>query len=65
MADFDDAVDKSHDRLAKAAEEVEEALRTVVMAADYWCDYLDENDREDEVPPIEEAMQIVRKMYTK
>lgn len=40
--------------------ELIDAIRTVVEAADSWCDYLDENDRKDEVPPIEAAMTLLR-----
>jgi hypothetical protein len=37
-----------------------DALMRVLEAADNWCDYLDENDREGEVDPIEQAIDLLR-----
>lgn len=39
-----------------------DAIRTVVEAADNWCNYLDENDCKDKVPPIEAAITHLQKM---
>ena len=33
----------------------EDALRVIRRAAEHWCEYLEENDREDEVEAIDDA----------
>ena len=40
-------------------EEVRSAIRKVVIAANSWGDYLEENDRDDELQELEAAIQIV------
>lgn len=40
-------------------EKVRSAIRKVVIAANSWGDYLEENDRDDELQELEAAIQIV------
>jgi len=42
-------------------EDVDDYLYKVLAAANYWCDYLDEWDRKEEIPPLEEAITALRK----
>lgn len=42
-----------------------DALIRVLDAADNWCDYLDENDRQAEVGPIEDAIDMLRNAAVK
>ena len=46
-------------------EEFETAIRRTILAAEHWCDYLEENDREDEIPAIEGGIDIVRELLRK
>jgi hypothetical protein len=38
---------------------VYEAIRTIQEAAGNWCEYLEENDREDECDKIDRAVETV------
>jgi hypothetical protein len=37
----------------------EEAIRIVFDAANNWADYLEENDRNEELEELEEALRLV------